>query len=467
MKRLDYPTEILKVKVHRLNTKGQGVARYRHAPDRRGNIGKGLTLTIPNTVPGDIVRVEVPNAKGRKTARINSFELLEASPDRDLAKPLKASVAGGAPLQYMKYEAQLQTKEKIVKKSLEKENFASSLVKPIVGLKNPNHYRNKMTFTFGPNGELGMHEQGDFKTIIDLEDSILAPFVMLEIKQSVQDWQQKYGFLGYNKETKEGFLRQLIIRQSAATDEVMVALFATASTEHFTKEIADLTKHLSESFEDLTSLLWVKSTKVSDEPVPERRTLLYGRDHIHEMLHGIHYKLYLDTFFQAHSIQAEVMVQSALEMAQVHPEMRVLELFCGIGTFSLPFAQRVKELVGIEYVEQSIQSAKENAEKAGIRNTHFFASDARQGLDKLKETWETPDLLLINPPRSGAGGKLMRSIGRYGSHQIVYISCNPKTLAEDLKWLRNYGYDLTKVQPIDQFAHTIHVESVALLEKIG
>src|SRR5699024_4076244 len=131
--------------------------------------------------------------------------------------------------------------------------------------------------------------------------------------------------------------------------------------------------------------------------------------------------------------------ETALEMTEMNEEMRVLDLFCGIGTVSVLFAQAAKELVGIELVDQRIISAKENDSKAGLTNTHFFARDAREGLEKLKETWPTPGVLILNPPRSGAGGKMMRSIGRYGSDKIIYISCNPKTLAEDLKWLRDFG----------------------------
>lgn len=465
MKRFDYPTEVLDVTIKHMDDDGQGIALYRHAPDR-GSMGKSLKLIIPNTVPGDTVKVEVPNAKGRNSARIHSFKLLEASPNRDLTYPIKESIAGGAPLQYMTYESQLEYKENRVKEYLEKEYYDISLVKSIIGLEHPNHYRNKMEFTFGPNGELGMHEQGNFKNVINLKESILAPKIMMAIKEEIQMWQANYQFLGYHKETKEGFLRQLVIRQSSATKELMVVLFATDTAETVKEAATDLVNRLTEKFPDLVSLLWVKSTNISDQVASDEMTLLSGRDYINEELHGIHYKLYMNTFFQANSAQAKQMIQTSLELAEVNEDMRVLELFCGIGTFSLPFAKRVQELVGIEYVEQSIVSARENATSAGLENTHFFASDARKGLEKLKETWETPDLLLINPPRGGAGGKLMRSIGRYGSDKIVYISCNPKTLADDLKWLRDFGYELKSVQPIDQFAHTVHVESIVLLEKM-
>lgn len=465
MKRYDLPTEIIEATVRHYDDAGNGIALHRHAPTR-GSMGKSLKLIIPNTVPGDVVRVTVENATGRNSARLDRFELLEASPDRDLNHPIKESIAGGAPLQYATYESQLKFKEEQVRKYLARGDFDADLVKPIIGLDEPDHYRNKMEFTFGPNGEMGMHEQGNFKHIIDLEESILAPHVMMEIKEIVAEWQAAFGLRGYDKETTEGFLRQLVIRESAATGELMVIIFATEGVDQVGEAVlADLVARLSNGFEDLVSLLWVKSTSVADQVASDEMRVLYGRDYINESLNGFHYKLYMNTFFQANSKQAEIMVQTALDLAGADADMRVLELFCGIGTFSLPFAKQVKELVGIEYVEQSIVSAQENAVSAGLSNTRFFASDARKGLEKLKKTWPTPDLLVINPPRSGAGGKLMRSIGRYGSERIVYISCNPKTLADDLKWLRDFDYELKSVQPIDQFAHTVHVESVVFLEK--
>ena len=464
MKRYDLPTEIIEVKVKHFDDAGHGIAIHIHPPTR-GSEGKSLKLIVPNTVPGDLIRVVVENATGRNSARIDAFELLEASPTRDLNHPIEKSIAGGAPLQYATYESQLMFKEDLVRKYLEQEDFDLNLVKPIIGLAEPYHYRNKMEFTFGPNGELGMHEQGNFKEIIDLKESILAPKIMMDIKKVVQEWQTAYDLPGYSKETKAGFLRQLVIRESFATGELMVILFATDTAETVPEAATALVNILSETFENVVSLLWVKSTGVSDQVAAEEMAVLYGRDYINEELNGFHYKLYMDTFFQANSVQAKIMVETALEMAAVNSQMRVLELFCGIGTFSLPFAKRAKELVGIEYVEQSIVSAKENAASAGLLNTRFFASDARKGLEELKKTWATPDLLIINPPRSGAGGKLMRSIGRFGSKRLVYISCNPKTLADDLKWLLDFGYALKSVQPIDQFAHTVHVESVVLLEK--
>ena len=466
MKKKDFPTETLDVRVDHINEKGQGIVFYKH-PAAPGNTPRGLTLFLSNVVPGDLIRVVVPNAKGRRRAYLDTFELLEAGSNRNLDNPIRPTIAGGTPLQYMNYDAQLEYKENLVTSYLETENFDTRLVQPIIGMENPDYYRNKVDLTFGPNGDLGMHQQGNFKNIIDLQESLIMPKIMVEIKKEVSKWQQDHDLKGYDKEAHTGLLRQLMMRQSAATNEVMVILFAMKSPVDLQDETNDLVERLTSQFEEVVSIHWILNTDLSDQMVTEEKHVLYGRDYISEELNGFHYKLYFDTFFQANSGQAEKMIETALEMTEMTEEMRVLDLFCGIGTFSLPFAQAAKELVGIELVEQSIISAKENASKAGLTNTHFFARDAREGLEKLKETWPTPGVLILNPPRSGAGGKMMRSIGRYGSDKIIYISCNPKTLAEDLKWLRDFGYEFKGAQPIDQFPHTVHVETLALMSKVA
>lgn len=198
----------------------------------------------------------------------------------------------------------------------------------------------------------------------------------------------------------------------------------------------------------------------------KRKHIPYGRDYINDELNGFKYRVWPETFFQANPVQAEKLVELALEMADVNQDMRVLDLFCGVGTFSLPLAANSKELAGIEIVDMSIQSAIRNAKDNGLANTYFMTSDARKGLIELKDTWGLPDLLLLDPPRSGADGKVMRSIGRFGTDKIVYVSCAPKSLADDLVWLREFGYELVTVQPVDQFPHTTHVECVALMSRV-
>ncbi|UUX34837.1 23S rRNA (uracil(1939)-C(5))-methyltransferase RlmD [Fundicoccus culcitae] len=464
MKKEIYPTEVLDVTIDRLDEKGRGVVSYVHAPDKGSN-GKHLKIIMNNVVPGDKVRVTVDNAKGRKTAVIEYDELLSPGPSRISEVNITVNEAGGTPLQFMKYEDQLKLKQELVQGYLVEKGFDVEKVQLIIGMENPYRYRNKMELTFGSDGALGMHRQGNFREIIDMEDSMLAPEEMVQVKHAVSQWQKDHALSGYDKDSKEGLLRNLMMRKSFATEELMVVIFATERAEDLPEVAADLTNRLSGQFENLASLIWVLNRNVADSTQSEEEMVLFGRDYIYDQLKGFNYRIWHDTFFQANPVQAEKLVDLALDYAEVDASMRTLDLFCGVGTFSLPMAARSKELAGIEIVESSIQSARRNAVDNGLDNTYFMVSDARSGLKTLKEEWGQPDLLLLDPPRSGAGGKVMRSIGRFGTEKIVYVSCNPKSLAEDLVWLRDFGYELQVVQPVDQFPHTMHVECVVLITR--
>ncbi len=465
MKKNDFPTEVLDLTIESIDHDGFGYAHYIHAPDRGSN-GKRLNVFVTNVVPGDKVRVTIKNAKGRGRAIVEYDELLEAGPSRNLEISTELGKSGGAPLQYMLYPDQLKFKSNMVKKYLEEQGFDKDLVLPIIGLDDPTRYRNKMELSFGKDGGIGMFQQGNFKKVIDLEDSILMPKVMVEIKHAVSQWQQDHKLSGYDKETEKGLLRNLLLRKSFATGELMVVIYATQPASDFENEVADLSKRLNEKFEMLKSLQWVEHAGATERLQSDSIDVISGRDFINEELNGFKYRIWPDTFFQATPVQAEKLVELAMDMAEVDENMRVLDLFCGVGTFSLPLAKQSKALAGIEIVENSIQSAILNAKDNNIDNTYFMTSDARSGLLKLKEEWGLPDLLLLDPPRSGAGGKVMRSIGRFGTDKIIYVSCSPKSLAEDLVWLRQFNYELVSVQPVDQFPHTTHVECVVLMSRV-
>ena len=465
MKKKKYPTEVLDVTIKNINPEGYGYVKHVHPPDRGSN-GKGLNINVTNVVPGDVVRVTIENAKGRRKAVVEYDELLHPGPTRNLNIPTHEAISGGTPLQYMNYDAQLEYKMAMVKTYLAEQGFDTSVVKPIIGMDEPNRYRNKMELTFGENGELGMHQQGNFRRVIDLEDSILAPEVMVDVKHIVSKWQKDYDFPGYNKATQTGLLRNLLLRYSFATDELMVILYVTEGPKNHQAAADDLVERLTTQFKNLVSLQWIAHASSAERIQADETFILHGRDYINDELNGFKYRIWPDTFFQANPIQAEKLVELALEMADVNKDMRVLDLFCGVGTFSLPLAKKSKDLAGIEIVENSILSARRNAKDNGLDNTFFMTSDARQGLIDLNDTWGHPDLLVLDPPRSGAGGKVMRSIGRFGTDKIVYISCSPKSLADDLTWLRNLGYELITVQPVDQFPHTTHVECVVLMSRV-
>lgn len=427
---------------------------------------KKLKLTIPQSLPGERVKVTVPNAERRKRATVYPDEILLRHPER--IRPLCPHFdrCGGCVWQHWQYEGQLKQKTSHVKKALAENGFNPELVQDTIGMEDPWKYRNKMEFTFSKDGELGLHEQGNFRKIIPLETCLIASKDMVEATMEIARWAREHQLKGYDKERHEGLLRNVMVRQSKTTGEMMLAIFATDPPEgELTATIDDLIQRITERHPQVKSLLWLENTLWADRAQAENTHVLAGRDFIYDELAGYRYRLWHDTFFQTNPTQAEKLIELALQYGKPEKSDTMIDLFCGVGTFSLPFATRVKKLFGVEIVETSIQSAKRNASDNNVPNTEFIAMDARRGFDLILKKIDKLDLLLLDPPRSGAGGKVMRRIGRAAPERIVYVSCNPITFAEDIAELVPFGYQLKKVQPVDLFPQTYHVECVALLER--
>lgn len=450
--------ETLVVDINRLDEKGSGRAVIWRENEK--GVSKKLRLTIPQTLPGETVQVTVDNPERRRRKAILE-EVLESNPERIAAPCPHFEKCGGCVWQHWDYQGQLKQKTNHVKHAIESQGFDPNLVRDTIGMDNPWHYRNKMEFTFSKDGSLGLHEQGNFRKVISLETCLIAGKEMVEAAMEVADWAKAHELSGYDKDAHEGLLRHLMVRQSFATGEIMLALFATEPPVE--KAGDDLVKRIQEKFPQVKSLLWLENTAWADRTQSEKTHVLDGRDFIYDEMSGYRFRLWFDTFFQTNPTQAQKLVDLAIEMGQPKKSEKMIDLFCGVGTFSLPFAARVGELAGIEIVETSIESAKRNAADNGIDNTYFLAKDARKGIDEVLETFGSPELLLLDPPRSGAGGKVMRRIGRSKPQRIVYVSCNPDTFATDIKELEHFGYVLKDVQPVDLFPHTVHVECVSQL----
>lgn len=443
------------------NGAGQAVVWHEN---EKGN-SKKLKLNVPETLPGEKVRVTVDKPERRRRKAVLE-EIIEAHPERIGPACPHFSLCGGCVWQHWQYAGQLQEKTNHVKHALEAQGFEPYFVQDTMGMEDPWHYRNKMEFTFSPDGTLGLHEQGNFRKIISLETCLIAGKKMVEAAMDIAKWASDHHLSGYNKDTHEGLLRHLMVRESFATGEMMLALFATEAPDGNLREAAsDLIDRIEAKLPEVKSLLWLENRDWADRTQSEKTHVLSGRDFIYDELSGFRYRIWYDTFFQTNPTQAQKLVDLAIEMGQPKKNEKMIDLFCGVGTFSLPFAKQVKELSGIEIVETSIESAKRNAKDNGITNTHFLARDARHGIDEVIDSFGTPELLLLDPPRSGAGGKVMRKIGRAQPERIVYVSCNPDTFATDMKELRPFGYQLELVQPVDLFPHTVHVECCALLIK--
>ncbi|MCU9613455.1 23S rRNA (uracil(1939)-C(5))-methyltransferase RlmD [Caldibacillus lycopersici] len=453
--------EVFVTEVHRLDAKGSGQAVV-WRENELGNQRK-IKLTIPQTLPGETVRVTVDKPERRRRKAI-AEEIVVAHPQRTVSPCPHFELCGGCVWQHWQYAGQLNQKTEHVREAIASQGFDASLVKDTIGMDEPWRYRNKMEFTFAQDGSLGLHEQGNFRKIISLETCLIAGKEMVEAALTIAQWAKEFQLTGYNKDAHEGLLRHLMVRQSFATGEMMLALFATeAPTGKLAEAVQSLVERITTNFPQVTSFMWLENTLWADRTQAEESYVLAGRDFIYDELFGYRYRLWFDTFFQTNPNQAAKLIELALEMGQPKKSEKMIDLFCGVGTFSLPFADRVGKLAGIEIVETSIESAKRNALDNGLDNTYFLAADARRGIDQVLESFGNPELLMLDPPRSGAGGKVMRRIGRAKPERIVYVSCNPDTFATDIAELEPFGYTLETVQPVDLFPHTVHVECVALL----
>lgn len=456
---LTYNENSFQTTIEGLNNRGAGKASIRRE-NKHGKIKKEK-LSIPYTLPGEEVKATLIPPYRKKVARVD--EIITTHPDRIEPRCPHFGRCGGCTWQHWTYEAQLQEKTAYVKNLIKEQGFDESLVADTIGANDEWNYRNKMEFTFAPNGSLGLHELYKYNQVIPLETCLIASNDIVSVTLEVADWAKRNSLTGYNKETHEGLLRHLLVRHSRSTDEMMIAIFATEKSVPVVDELIDIIEH---NYPQVKSVLWFMNRQLSDSINAEHTELLLGRDFIYDTLAGFRYRLWFDTFFQTNPLQAEKLVELALEMAEPRSTETMFDLFCGVGTFSLPFAERVKELAGIEIVEASIASAKRNAKDNGIENTAFFANDVRRGLPEVIDVFGIPDIFLLDPPRSGAGGKVMRRIGRSEPGRIVYVSCNPASFATDIKHLEPFGYKLEKVQPVDLFPQTYHVEVVALMSRV-
>ena len=451
------------VGVQHLDLKGVGQAIVKRTTAKGKQ--RRLTFAIPYTLPGETVEIEVgQRLKRRHKAHVT--KIIEASEARVEPRCPHFGRCGGCTWQHWDYDAQKHEKTEQIKRYLKEVGFDTAVVHDAIGMDNPWEYRNKMEFTFAGDGSLGLHEPGNFRKIIPLHTCHIIGDEMLEATLAIANWVKVHALSGYDKDKQAGLLRNLMVRRSQATGEMMLAIFATQHPEDV-PALEQLKIDIEADFPAVKSVLWLVNTHVADRTQSEETYTLLGRDFIYDEMIGYRYRLWFDTFFQTNPQQAEKLVEIALKMAKPKSTDHMIDLFCGVGTFSLPFASRVETLVGIEIVEASIESAKRNAEDNGVTNTYFLAKDARFGMDEVLTTFGKPDVLLLDPPRSGAGGKVMRRIARSNPERIVYVSCNPETFARDIKELTPFGYELQRVQPVDLFPHTYHVELVALFTYVG
>ncbi len=437
--------------IDRLSYGGRGVGRV-----------DGYVTFVPHTAPGDLVRAQVVRAK-RTFAEAELVAVLTPGPDRTPSPCPYFGPCGGCTWQHLRYEAQLSAKEQIVRESLERLGGLRDLpMRPILPAPQPYHYRNKMEFAFHPEAVLGLHLRGRFDRVLRIDLCLLPSPVVSEILRVVQAFVVDHRLPCYDNRTRTGLLRHLVVREGRRTGEILVGI-VTAPGEF--PEGRLLAEQLALRFPQIRGVVWVQSSSLSDAVRVDALEVLLGQPFIEEELCGFRFRIGVETFFQTNTEAAEQLVQLALDLLDLQGTETVVDLYCGVGTFTLPIAARARAAYGIEVVPEAVVAARENAHRAGIANVEFLIGDVRLALPELIRRIGPPDVLVLDPPRAGAGGRVMRKIGRTGARRILYVSCNPTTLAPDLRELLPFGYTIRTVQPLDLFPQTYHVETVVLLER--
>ncbi len=430
-------------------------------------IGKadGFTVFVKDAVIGDTVLAKLIKVK-KNYGYGRLMEIVKSSPYRVEPACAYARQCGGCQLQALSYEQQLVFKEKRVRNHLERiGGFRDIPMEPVIGMDNPYHYRNKAQFPVGRNKEgkiiTGFYA-GRTHTIIENRDCALGVPQNKEVLDRVIAHMEAYGMEPYDEAGGTGLLRHILIRYGFFTGEIMVCLVVNGTKlSHEEKLIASL-----QEIEGMTSITLNINKKRSNVILGEKLRLLWGKDYITDKIGDISYRISPLSFYQINPQQTWKLYSKALEYADLHGEETVWDLYCGIGTISLFLAQRAKIVRGVEIIPAAIENARQNAALNGIENVEFFAGRAEEVLpEEYEKHGVYADVIVVDPPRKGCDGLLLQTIIKMQPKRVVYVSCDSATLARDLKYLCGAGYELRKVCPVDNFAETIHVETIVSIQK--
>ena len=440
----------------------------------------GLVVFVPFVVPGDVVDIQLYKkkksyAEGR-AVKFHSYSDLRVEP-----RCPHFGICGGCKWQTLNYDSQLKAKQRQVRDNLERlGNVDCSGMRPICGSENIYYYRNKLEFTFSTkawrtteemqqglenHGALGFHIPQLFDKVLNIEHCALQADPSNEIRLSVRDYAENHSLDYYDIRNHTGFLRNLVIRNTSTGHWMVIVIVAQDDKER----LFPLLDMLAERFPQITSLQYIVNTKLNDSYSDQTVVTYRGSDHIEELMDGyngskaLKFIINPKSFYQTNSVQAQRLYSFVAELAELQPSDTLYDLYTGTGTIALFLADKCHQVVGIEYVEEAIADAKVNARLNGFDNTRFYAGDMAQVLtEEFIATNGRPNVVVTDPPRAGMHEKVIAQLLATGPRKIVYVSCNPATQARDLNMLSE-RYEVHRIQPVDMFPHTQHVENIAEL----
>ncbi len=422
------------------------------------------TIYVKNAFPGQTITGKVKKTKGQ-TAEVKLLTVDEKA-DYEI-EPLcnHFGICGGCSSQSIPYEKQLEFLSQEVETLFKDADVEMGEYLGILGSPNQWEYRNKMEFTFGDEEKgaplsIGMHMRGKSFGILTVDNCRLVDEDYRKILRLTADYFEMQKLPYYRVMKAEGYLRNLVIRKAQNTGEILVNLVTTTKLDFDLSEYVELLK--SQSYKgDLVSIMHTENDSLSDTVIPEKVNILFGKDYIRETLLGLQFNISPFSFFQTNTKGAESLYSIAKDFMGDSKDKVVFDLYCGTGTIGQIVAGTAKKVVGIELVEEAVEAAKENAKLNGLTNCEFLAGDVAE---IIKDVKYKPDIIILDPPRGGVHPKALDYVIKFNAPEIIYISCNPKTLVVDLKAITDRGYKVVKTKLKDMFANTPHVECVVKLE---
>ncbi|HSB41832.1 MAG TPA: 23S rRNA (uracil(1939)-C(5))-methyltransferase RlmD [Methylomirabilota bacterium] len=449
--------EILSLTIDDLAFGGEGVGR-----------ADGYVVFVPGGLPGDRLRVRLVQVRSRfGRGVIDAVE--QPSPHRVAAPCPYFGRCGGCRLQHLAYPAQLAFKAKQVVDALARLGGLTGVeIRPIIGAEETFGYRNKMEFTVARSAAaplaVGLHETERYDSVLDIERCLLQSDRMNALLGEARAFFIERGLTVYEQDSGEGLLRFLMLREGKHTGELMTNVVTSAPA---VSELAPLAQRLQARDTGTTSVVMNVNPKKASVAVGVEEHLLGGRDHIRERVAGLTFQVSANSFFQTNTRQAERLFELVVDSAELTGRETVYDLYSGTGAISLLLARRARWVYGIEVAQAAVDDAGVNAAANGITNCTFVCGEVRFVLPSLIAKGVTAEVVVADPPRAGFHPKALHALASLGARRIVYVSCNPTTLARDLGELVRGGYRLEWVQPVDMFPHTPHIEAVARLERAG
>ena len=426
---------------------------------------EGKKLYIKGAFPGQTIKGTVKK-KRDAYADVKLVEVLEKGPYEIEAPCPHFGVCGGCSSQNLTYEKQLELLSDEVCELFEGKDLPMGMYLGVKGSENTWEYRNKMEFTFGDlekGGELtlGMHMKGKSFGVLTVDNCMIVDEDFRKVLTLTVDYFRKQNLPYYRVMKREGYLRHLVVRKASNTGELMVNLVTTTQIDFDLSEYTEILK--SQTYKgQLVSVLHTENNSFSDAVVPEKVNILYGRDYITEELLGLKFKISPFSFFQTNSRGAESLYSIVRDFMGNGDNKVVFDLYCGTGTIGQIAAPNAKKVIGLELIEEAVEAAKENAKLNGLDNCEFIAGDVAETIKKVKVK---PDIIILDPPRSGVSPKALEYVIKFNAKEIIYVSCNPKTMVDNLETLLAAGYKVEKSKVKDMFPNTPHAEVCVKLVK--